>query len=669
MKEITKIFVANRGEIAIRVIKTAREMGIYTVTVHTPNDKGSLHVKLADKSVLLERNSLDKTFLSVDKMVEIAVNEGCDAIHPGYGFISEDSEFPRRCEQKGLAFIGPSADTIGLMGNKVKARSFVKSLGIPVISGLHGDVEELLVEANYLDFPVMVKPLAGGGGKGIFIVHEKSQLEQTLYKASREALSYFNNSELYIEKYFTHARHIEVQLLGDMHGNLVHLYDRECSLQRRYQKIIEEAPSPSITGDLRKKLIKAAVTIGKAVGYFSAGTIEFLVDHEENFYFLEMNTRIQVEHGVSELVTGIDIVKEQVRVASGRKVSKLQKNIHTNGHAIESRLYAEDPLNNFRPSQGAIKLCKFPEGENIRVDTHLSEGLMLPETYDSLLAKIMVKGKTRGEAIDRLENALLNTSLIGVKNNLLLLRLLVSDTSFKRANVHTKYIKEFLSASKVKFEQIGDEGITPVAIAYLGYHFLNKPKTSGNIWQGIGFWRHQQQVEIKVNAERVLLGWDQKPGFIEVVVNNNRILLQKLQIYSNQVMFQVQGKVFQLSLFEDAGCTFIQYNGMVFKTTSQHIINHAKINKEHEAEANREKNILSPLYGKVINITCTQGEKKKKGEVLAIVESMKIENNIISPGDVIIEKVHVGEGQQVTEGEVLVSMQPATELEEKVETH
>ena len=393
--KIKKLFIANRGEIAARITRSAKELGITTVITYTANDCNSLHVQLADKAVSLGNKSLSETYLSPEKMVEVAKNEQCDAVHPGYGFLSENDRFAELCQQNGLLFIGPSTQTIRKMGDKKEAKKLAQQCGVPVLENLVLSKESNINGSSIPEFPLLIKAVAGGGGKGMYIVENFKELDFKVEQAKRETINYFGNGQLYIETYIKNARHIEIQLLGDNFGNLIHLFERECSLQRRHQKIIEEAPASSISEGLRNKLIQAALKIGKAVNYSGAGTVEFLVDADENFYFLEMNTRIQVEHGVTEIVTGIDIVKEQLLIASGKKLSFSQEEIKISGFAIEARVYAENPLNNFIPVSGELVKIKFPETTGSRIDTHLQLPHHLPAEYDALLAKLIGFGESR----------------------------------------------------------------------------------------------------------------------------------------------------------------------------------------------------------------------------------------------------------------------------------
>jgi len=383
-----KIVVANRGEIAIRVMKSAREMGIKTVAVYSEADRNALHVRYADEAVLLGPPPSSQSYLLGDKIIEEAKRLGADGIHPGYGFLSENADFTRKVKEAGLIFIGPSPESMEVMGNKISAKQAVKKFGVPMVPGVDyaiTDVAEAKKIAGEVGYPILIKAAAGGGGKGMRVVENEAELEQQMTMAINEAVSSFGDGSVFIEKFVGSPKHIEIQILGDQHGNIVHLFERECSIQRRHQKLIEEAPSSCLTPEIREKMGQAAVSVAKACNYYSAGTVEFLVDDKLNFFFLEMNTRLQVEHPVTELITGLDLVKEQIKVAMGEKLSFAQKDLSITGHAIELRVCAEDPANNFLPDIGKLERYQLPEGIGIRVDNAFEEGMEIPIYYDPMM--------------------------------------------------------------------------------------------------------------------------------------------------------------------------------------------------------------------------------------------------------------------------------------------
>ncbi len=394
-----KLLIANRGEIALRIQKTARRMSIPVVAVYSYHDRDAQHVLQAGEAVLLPGENLSETYLNIEAILAAAKKTGATAIHPGYGFLSENPLFSEACEREGIAFIGPSAASVRAMGNKIAAREVAVNLGVPVTTGVTGEPDYLLANYDKVGFPMLIKAAAGGGGKGMRIVRTPGELEQALENTSREALNYFGDGTVYIEHFIEGPRHIEIQVLGDKHGNMVHLFERECSAQRRHQKIIEEAPSPALTPEVRKKMGESAVLLASSIDYYSAGTIEFLVDKDLNYYFLEMNTRIQVEHPVTEMTTGVDLVEEQIRIANGEKLRFKQSDLVQKGHAIECRIYAEDPFNNFMPSPGKIYLYREPAGQHIRVDSMEIKGKgMIHSAFDPMIGKLITRGETREDA-------------------------------------------------------------------------------------------------------------------------------------------------------------------------------------------------------------------------------------------------------------------------------
>jgi acetyl-CoA carboxylase biotin carboxylase subunit len=416
-----KILIANRGEIAVRIIRACKEMGIETVAVYSEADREALHVLMADEAVCIGPVKSKDSYLNMQNIISATVLTGATAIHPGFGFLSENSSFARMCEDCNITFIGPDADTIDLLGSKSKARETMQKAGIPVVPGSDGElesIEEASKLAKEIGYPVMIKASAGGGGKGMRPVYSACDLEQAIVSAKTEAKAAFADDKVYMEKLIINPKHVEFQILADAHGNVIHLGERDCSIQRRNQKLMEESPCPVISKELRIKMGNAAVKAAKATGYVNAGTIEFLLDKDNNYYFMEMNTRIQVEHPVTEMVTGIDMIKEQIRISCGERLSYKQKDIKFQGHAIECRINAEDPKRGFLPCPGLVENILFPGGPGVRVDSALYPGYMVPASYDSMLAKVIVHGNTRAEAIDRMKRALAELVINGIETNL-----------------------------------------------------------------------------------------------------------------------------------------------------------------------------------------------------------------------------------------------------------
>ncbi len=446
---ISKVLVANRGEIAVRIIRACREMNIETVAIYSTADKDSLHVKLADEAVCIGKPLPKDSYLNIESIITSAVLTGADAIHPGFGFLSENAKFARICRECNIKFIGPTPEMIELMGDKARARQMMIEADVPVVPGSDGTVgaaEDARVLAKRIGYPVILKAVSGGGGRGMRIVWNESEIEMAFNTASNEALSAFGDGSMYLEKYIVEPRHIEFQILGDAYGNVVHLGERDCSLQRRHQKVIEEAPSPCISPALRKKMGEAAIRAAKAVKYENAGTIEFIVDKDRNFFFIEMNTRIQVEHPVTEMITGIDLIREQIRIASGKRLQLTNKDIQIKGHAIECRINAENPKLNFRPCAGKIVELHLPGGRGVRIDTAIYPGYSVPPTYDSMLAKIIAYGDTRKEAISIMKRALAEAVIEGIDTNIDFQYDLVHTDAFNEGYFDTSFIEKNLDS-------------------------------------------------------------------------------------------------------------------------------------------------------------------------------------------------------------------------------
>ena len=449
---MNKILIANRGEIAVRIIRACKEMNIKTVAVYSEADKDAMHTRLADEAVCIGPAASLKSYLNFKNIIEAANITGSDSIHPGFGFLSENSQFAKVCKESNIKFIGPSYEVIDLMGNKSNAKALMKSAGVPVIEGSDGNVKDLkeaLKIANQIGYPIMIKAVSGGGGKGIRIINSDKELEKNFDVVKQEAKISFNDDEVYIEKFIKNPRHVEVQILADEHGNVVHLGERDCSIQRKNQKVIEETPSTIVDEKLRAKMGEMAVRAAKAANYSSCGTVEFLVDSDKNFYFMEMNTRIQVEHPITEMRTGIDIAKEQIRIAAGEKLKFKQKEINFRGHSIECRINAENPSKNFMPCPGKITELNLPGGNGIRIDTAIYSGYEIPSNYDSMLAKIIVHGSSRNEAIAKMKRALEECVIDGVDTNIDFLFGIIKNNDFIRGNFDTSFIeKEILGSDK-----------------------------------------------------------------------------------------------------------------------------------------------------------------------------------------------------------------------------
>jgi acetyl-CoA carboxylase, biotin carboxylase subunit len=451
-----KILIANRGEIALRVMRTAKEMGIRTVAVFSEADRKALHVRYADEAVCIGPPPSNQSYLLGDKIIEVAKQTGADAIHPGYGFLSENAHFARRVKEAGLIFIGPSAESMEIMGSKIGAKQAVSKFNVPLVPGTQEalrDIQEAKKIADGIGYPVLVKASAGGGGKGMRVVNQASEFEEAIRMAQSEALASFGDDSVFIEKFVGSPKHIEIQILGDQHGNVVYLFERECSIQRRHQKLVEEAPSSCLTPDIRKAMGEAAVNVAKAANYYGAGTVEFLVDHELNFYFLEMNTRLQVEHPVTEQIVGLDLVKEQIRVARGEKLGYTQDDLKMHGHAMELRVCAEDPMNNFLPDIGKLLTYKVPQGLGIRVDDSFEAGMEIPIQYDPMIAKLITFGATREEAIQRMIRAIADYQISGIATTLPFGNFVMHHEAFLKGDFDTKFIEKYYQPEMLKQEK------------------------------------------------------------------------------------------------------------------------------------------------------------------------------------------------------------------------
>lgn len=471
---ISKILVANRGEIAMRVMQTCKDMGIRTVAVYSEADREALHVKQADEAWPIGEAASSESYLVIDKIIDVAKKSGADAIHPGYGFLSENSGFARRCEKENIIFIGPSNESIELMGDKTKARELAEKHNIPLPPGdttAFTNIDQARATAQRIGFPVLVKAAAGGGGKGMRIINNEDEFESGIRAAKSEALNAFNDDRVYVEKYLEEPHHIEVQIIADKHGNTLHLYDRECSIQRRHQKVVEEAPSAFIDDELREKITQTAIKAAKACKYYSAGTVEFLVDKHKNFYFLEMNTRLQVEHPVTELITDLDLVELQIRVANGEKLPLVQDDIRIRGHSIECRMSAEDPADNFMPSTGRVTRFRPSLGAGIRLDSAIDEGKEVSINYDPMFAKLISFGTDRNQAINRMRRALRDFEIGGIKTTIPFCEYVMRHEAFLGGNYDTHFVKNHYENEKMGWLNRGEEmdavSVTAALIRYL----------------------------------------------------------------------------------------------------------------------------------------------------------------------------------------------------------
>ncbi len=484
--DLDKLIVPNRGEIAVRIARACREMGIVSVLAHAEDDDVHFVRRFFDETISLGKGTARETYLDVDRVIDAARKSGATALHPGYGFLSERAELAAACEEAGIIFVGPKASSIAAMGSKAASRRLMQSLGVPVVPGYDGEdqnIDTLAREAEHVGFPLLVKASAGGGGKGMKVVRDAGELHAAIESAQREALKAFGDDRLLLERYIEEPRHVEFQIFGDAHGNIVHLFERDCSIQRRHQKVVEETPAPRYTDELRQKMAKAAVAAARGVEYRNAGTVEFIVTPEGEFYFLEMNTRLQVEHPVTELVTGIDLVRAQLEVASGKPLPWKQEELHQRGHAMQVRIYAEDPDDRFLPQSGTIAHYLEPAGPGVRVDAGVMRGTEIGVTFDPMLAKLICYAETRDACIDRLTRALRDYVILGTKTNISWLRRVISHPAFREGLVSTRFVQEHEATLSPSVPEI-----VPVIAAAIASSPRKREASAGSVWDLLGPW-------------------------------------------------------------------------------------------------------------------------------------------------------------------------------------
>lgn len=655
--KINRILIANRGEIALRIIKAARELGITTVAIYSGLDgPDAYHCRMADLSFPLHGTDLADTYLDIEKIISIARMAEVQAIHPGYGFLSENHLFAEACEQNGLVFIGPSAKLIRLMGNKIEARESVRKFGVAVLRGEVASAEEILQQSGSLEYPVLVKAAAGGGGKGMRIVRGEEALADALEVTAREAQNYFGKGDVFLEKYLDPARHIEFQILGDHHGNVIHVNERECSLQRRYQKIIEESPSAWLLPETRRRMGEAAVSIAVGLGYTNAGTIEFLVDEKQRFYFLEMNTRIQVEHPVTEMTCGIDLVKEQIRIEQGISLGYKQEEVQSHGHAIEVRIYAEDPLNQFRPSPGRVAYYKEPDNPSIRMDTSLDGPAQVVPEYDPMISKMIAWGEDRTEALHHLLKGLREYAILGIQTNIIFLQEVLQDDDYIQNRISTRYCDlrlEYLTTA-ISRRADGIDHIFYVS-AFLAGSLMagnsrHQAKNSHSPWHTIGYWRHIARLKFTMGGEKESI----KILFINRQIlrfcyRENEYVISGVRKEGGKLSFLLDGESGTVSYAPLAtGEEVVESQGLkvVFKRRDA-LPEQPAIMGSSDRHEHNENMIVSPMYGKIVKINVKVKDTISKGDILLVIDSMKIENNILAPRRAKVTRVLMHPGDQV----------------------
>ncbi|MDB5281283.1 MAG: 3-methylcrotonyl-CoA carboxylase [Bacteroidota bacterium] len=654
MKTIKKILVANRGEIAIRVMRTASEMGITTVAIYSDADSNALFVKKADEAVCIGGTHASESYLVQDKIIAAAKLTGADAIHPGYGFLSENADFSQRCKDEGIIFIGPSAEAITAMGSKIGAKELMKKAGVPVVPGYNEADQSpprLKKEAEKIGYPVLLKASAGGGGKGMRIVNKSDELEAAVEGASREALKSFGDGSLLMEKYFASAKHIEFQIFGDNHGNYTHFFERECSLQRRYQKVIEESPSPSLNDDLRKKMGDAAVAAAKSINYNNAGTVEFILDKQGNFYFLEVNTRLQVEHPVTEETTGLDLVRLQIEVAQGQPLIVNSSNVKLFGHSIQCRVCAEDPENNFFPATGQILFWTEPELAGMRYDSGVESGSKVDVFYDSLIAKVISKGGTRTEAINKMVTALDKMSILGITTNKDFLKELLQNHAFIDGSFDTKLIEREYSTHKKPLPEIA---VNELAIASLLGNW-NERRQNESLSHSLNGWRNifysGQVYELETGDKKIKLEYryNQNNKF-DIRIGELQLTAEIADTNANSISCILNSQRKKFFIARNGAEVFLQhpvYGTFRFNEVPRFIEPGAALAKGGYA---------APMPGEIVRVLVKPGEAVKSGKGLVVMSSMKMETTIEAHSDGEVEEIFVAEKSFVEANTVLLKM-------------
>ncbi|WP_264339386.1 MULTISPECIES: acetyl-CoA carboxylase biotin carboxylase subunit [unclassified Wolbachia] len=651
-KKYSKILIANRGEIACRIIRTAHKMGISCVCIYSDADVNSVHVRQADESRYIGPSPSCLSYLNIEKICEVAVETGAEAVHPGYGFLAENPDFPRALQKHNIDFIGPSAETIEVTANKITAKEAAKKAGVNVVPGYMGKISDAAHAAQVAEeigFPVMLKAASGGGGKGMRIVNSKKEIELAFTSATNEAEKSFKDGSIFIEKYIELPRHIEIQIIADKYGNIVCLGERECSIQRNNQKIIEETPSPFISEEVRQKMYVQCVSLAKQVGYFSAGTVEFVVDKDQNFYFLEVNTRLQVEHPVTEFITGIDIVEEMIRTSCGEKLRFNQDDIKLTGSAIESRICAEDPSKKFFPSSGRIKYYDKPgENDYVRIDDGVAAGSEISTFYDSMIAKVITYGKDRVEAISRMQKALSECYIEGVTNNIEFLESIFHHPNFIAAKLHTRFIPDHYP-SGFHGDFITEEYIKIFIFTTLYVHLENEER-----------YYHKA-----VNETLVVVINDNEYSVNVKYQDNTLITIYNHNVYSVSGKWKSSHELLYITINDDADITFkvekqgskyfIRHAGMkaeccIFKP---HVAELSKLMLNNETEGISADAVKSPISGLLVKLHVNVGDQVEIGQPLFVVEAMKMENIICAEAAMVIKNIPVQEGKNVQIGDVV----------------
>ena len=652
------VLVANRGEIAVRVLRTLRRLGIRSVAVYSDADAGARHVQEADVAVRLGPAAAGESYLSIGRLLEAAAATGAQAVHPGYGFLAESAAFARACSDAGLVFVGPPVDAVDVMGDKIRAKLAVMAAGVPVVPGRTqpGMTDaDLVAAAGEVGFPVLVKPSAGGGGKGMRLVQDPAALPAALASARREAASSFGDDTLFLERYVLVPRHIEVQVLADSHGTTVHLGERECSLQRRHQKIVEEAPSVLLDAVQRVRIGAAAVDTARSVGYTGVGTVEFIVsaDAPDDFFFMEMNTRLQVEHPVTELVTGLDLVEQQLRVAAGQRLAFAQDDVRINGHAVEARVYAEDPCRGFLPTGGRALLLREPAEEGVRIDSSLVEGAPVGTTYDPMLSKVIAWGPDRRTALARLDRALSAQVVLGVGTNTSFLRALLAHPDVQAGRLDTGLVERELD--QLIRPELPDEAYLACALLRL----LAAQRATGDPWDEVGGWRLSGGAETcwqvaAPGGAPMLLAVSGKPSAAAVRVGERGPMAASAVRSDDGILLTVGGRTHRVLSAIDGAVTWLWLDGATYSVHELPPLRRGADAVAHDGD------VSSPMPGAVIAVRVAAGDTVRKGEVLVVVEAMKMEHALTAPMDGTVEQLPVRLGDQVVVDQLVATVTATT---------
>lgn len=649
------ILIANRGEIALRILRTLRKSGIASSGIYSEDDKISPWITQCDQAWSVGEGQLSETYLNIEKIISAARQSGADAIHPGYGFLSENFRFANACLENNIVFIGPSPETLKIAGDKLISHDIAASLDITVPRKITGTPDELLAEQHNIVFPVLAKTVAGGGGKGIRLLRKSEDLKLILKTVSDEGLKYFGDERVYLEEYIEEPRHIEVQIVGDSFGNIIHLYERECSVQRRHQKLIEEAPSPGLSANTRSAIINAALRIAKYLNYKSAGTIEFLLDKKGVFYFLEINPRIQVEHGITELLTGIDIVKLQIDIACGNELSVKQEQVKIKGNALEARIYSEDPENDMMPSPGRIHYVSFPSGKGIRIDTGAISGSQILPDYDPLIAKIMVHSNSRNAAVSEMKKAIGETVITGLQHNLALHNLIFSDGDFLDNRLSTGWLEQKLDIfSDTLFMQRQSADLSILCISAALIVFKHTHLRSDSPW-GTGFWRNVKQIRFRYGEHVVELNYFRKSiDVICFIHDDTEYNVSRIKSDDNFLEYEVNEKLIRWYYIPEKNNVIRLSDGHTEFQIELYRLRKINYSDVEEMSGIKANTVLAPQPGTIVEIKVSEGQQVSRGDYLLTIESMKLENTVLAVTGGIIQKINIKTGDRVSKNEPLI---------------